>query len=40
MTIGLFFRATTTQRERLPELLPARAYLPPKTLAAALDATA
>ena len=39
VTVGLFFRATTIGRERLPELLPAREYLPPKTLAAVLGAT-
>jgi MOSC domain-containing protein YiiM len=40
VTIGTFFRAISTERERLPELLPARAYLPEKTVAEILRATA
>lgn len=39
MTFGTYFVATTMERERLPELLPARAYLPEKTVAKILDAT-
>lgn len=32
VSVQLVFRATTTQRQLLPELAPARAYLEPKTL--------
>jgi MOSC domain-containing protein YiiM len=39
VTIGTYFRALTTQRERLAELLPARAYLPEKTVAEIIQAT-
>lgn len=39
VTIGTYFAATTTKRERLPELLAARAYLPEKTIAKILSAT-
>jgi MOSC domain-containing protein YiiM len=30
VTVGLLFRATTTQRRRLPEIAPALAHLPLK----------
>jgi len=30
VTVGLTFRALTTQKQRLPDLLPARQYLPVK----------
>jgi len=39
VTIGTYFRAITTERERLSELLAARAYLPEKTVAAILAGT-
>ena len=32
VTIATYFRAITTQRDRLPELAPARAFLPDETL--------
>jgi MOSC domain-containing protein YiiM len=32
VTVTVFFRATTTQRELLPRLLAAEAYLDPKTI--------
>jgi MOSC domain-containing protein YiiM len=43
VTVGLLFRATTTQRRRLPEIAPALAHLPLKDqpkLAARIAATA
>lgn len=40
VTIATLFRALTTERERLPELLPALAYLTEKTAAAVRAATA
>lgn len=40
VTIGTLFRAVTTERERLPELLPALAYLTERTAAAVRAAAA